>query len=299
MTIARAASRIRDVDIRGVRYAVRQWGRDDARPIVFLHGTRDSSVTFQFVVDALEGDWRVVAPDWRGHGHSEWVTQGYWFHEFVADLDALLDLMFPGVAVPIVGHSMGGNIASIYAGALPDRVSHLVSLDGFGPLTSLIPVDVHQVLGRFLSMPKKRREHPRYPDIDAVAERLTKGNPRLAREQALFLAEHVSVEGDDGYRRWRFDPAHQMSLPSLHSLREWGDMWSHVRAPTLWVVSEDRRPFAPTAVEGEMDRRAALMPAARRVTLPGTGHNLHHDVPAEIARLVERFVADPDDAAEY
>ena len=64
------------------------------RLILFLHGTQDSSITFQFVVEHLRDDWCVVAPDWRGHGHSQWVSQGYWLHEFVADLDVLVDALF-------------------------------------------------------------------------------------------------------------------------------------------------------------------------------------------------------------
>lgn len=294
MTTVRASSRTQELVVRGVRYSVRRWGRDDARPIVFLHGTRDSSITFQFVVDRLEGDWCVVAPDWRGHGRSQWVSQGYWFHEFVADLDALLDALFPGMALPLVGHSLGGNIAGIYAGTVPDRVSHLVSLDGLGPLTSLVPVDARKLMVRLLSIPKKRRDYPRYADVGEVAGRLMAANPRLDRDRAMFLAEHSTLEEEDGRRRWRFDPDHQTTLPTFHSLDEWGDVWSHVVAPTIWLVSEDRRPFAPTSVPGEMERRAAMMPQARRVLLPGTGHNLHHDAPEVVASLVERFLADPD-----
>ncbi|MBX3579481.1 MAG: alpha/beta hydrolase [Rhizobiaceae bacterium] len=291
----RASSRTEEVDVRGIRYSVRKWGSDSAAPIIFLHGTQDSSITFQFMVEQLRGDWCVVAPDWRGHGHSQWSNQGYWFHDFVADLAVLLDILFPGQALPFVGHSMGGNIASVYAGLAPERVARCVSLDGFGPLTSMVPANMRQVLTRLLALPKLARTHASYPGIDAAADRLMKKNPILARHHAMFLAEHSTADDGKGGRRWIFDPSHQMSLPSLHTMQEWADAWADITAPVLWICSEDKRPFAPTAVPGELDRRAAMMPRLKRVLIPGTGHNIHHDSPALAARLAERFIADPDD----
>lgn len=289
----RSPSRIEEIVVRGVRYSVRRWGRENARPIVFLHGTQDSSITFQFMVEHLRGDWCVIAPDWRGHGRSQWVSQGYWFHEFVADLDALLDMLLPGVALPIVGHSLGGNIAGVYAGLVPHRVTHLVSLDGFGPLTNKVPVDVRTILAGLLSIPRSGRGHRSYRSVEAVADRLMKGNARLSREQALFLARHATTDDGNGGRTWLFDPTHQMALPSLHSMEEWGGVWSGISAPAMWIASEDNRPFAATAVPGEMERRAALMPKLKRLRVSDTGHNLHHDAPALMASLVERFVDDP------
>ncbi|MGE0502026.1 MAG: alpha/beta fold hydrolase [Rhizobiaceae bacterium] len=287
------SSRKEEIVVRGVRHSVRKWGRDGARPIVFLHGTQDSSITFQFLAEHLRGDWCVIAPDWRGHGHSQWVTQGYWFHEFVADLDALLDALLPGIAVPLVGHSLGGNIAGVYAGLVPDRVTHLISLDGFGPLTNLVPVDMRKIMTRLLSIPKSDRDHRSYPSIEAVAERLMRGNARITRAQALFLADHATSDDGGGGRKWLFDPTHQMALPTLHSMEEWGHAWSAISAPALWISSEDKRPFAATAVSGEIERRAGLMPEVRLLKVTDTGHNLHHDAPALMAALVELFIVDP------
>ena len=286
-------SRTEALLLRGVRYNIRRWGSDAARPILFLHGTQDSSITFQFVVEQLRGDWCVIAPDWRGHGGSQWVSQGYWLHEFVADLDALADTLFAGAAVPIVGHSLGGNIASIFAGLKPDRLTHLISLDGFGPLTSLVPVDVRQILSRMLSLRTQTRQHASYPSVEDMAMRLARGNPRLNADQATFLALHASRSDGEGARRWLFDPAHQMSLPSLHTMDEWYRIWAGIKAPVLWISSNDTRPHAAVSVPGELARRAAHMPGVRRVPIPDTGHNLHHDEPGRVAELIERFIAEP------
>ena len=291
--VVRAQARCVSLTVRGLRYNLRKWGHESARPILFLHGTQDSSITFQFVVDQLREDWCLVAPDWRGHGDCQWVRQGYWFHELLADLDAIMDAFFPSHPVPLVGHSLGGNLAGAYAGLKPDRLTHLISLDGFGPLTNLVPVDVKHILSRLLTIRTADRRHASYASLEEVAARLMRGNLRLSRPKALFLAEHLSLEDGEGSRRWRFDPSHQMTLPSLHSMAEWGRLWSGIRAPALWISSQDNRPFSATAVPGEVDRRAALMPNVTRITIPNSGHNLHHDEPARVAELIERFVADP------
>ena len=81
------------IEIRGLRYNVRQWGPADAPPVFLLHGWMDASATFQFVVDALRQDWHVIAPDWRGYGASEWLGRPYWFPDYYADLDALLVML--------------------------------------------------------------------------------------------------------------------------------------------------------------------------------------------------------------
>src|ERR1700743_1926912 len=85
------ASRTQRVQVRGADYLVRLWGPGSAPPLVLLHGARSTSATFQFLVDAFKMDWRVIAPDWRGHGHTHSLSSnGAWFHEYLADLDALL-----------------------------------------------------------------------------------------------------------------------------------------------------------------------------------------------------------------
>ncbi len=74
-----------------------------------------SAASFQFLVDALMRDWYVIAPDWRGFGKSAWCAGGYWFADYIADLEALLDHFTPGARVHLVGHSLGGNVVLHYA----------------------------------------------------------------------------------------------------------------------------------------------------------------------------------------
>ena len=118
--------------IHGLEYHVRTWGEPQHPRLFLLHGWMDVSASFQFLVDCFERDWYVIAPDWRGFGLTEWAREGYWFPDYYADLDALLDLYQPDAPVNLVGHSMGGNIAGTYAGLRPERVARVVSLEGLG-----------------------------------------------------------------------------------------------------------------------------------------------------------------------
>src|SRR6266568_1061323 len=121
------------VQVRGLRYHCRCWGEALAPKLFMLHGWMDVSASFQFLVDALRGDWRVIAPDWRGFGLSEWAkSDGYWFPDYFADLDRLLEHFQPDSPATLVGHSMGGNVAAMYAGIRPERVAKLVNLEGLG-----------------------------------------------------------------------------------------------------------------------------------------------------------------------
>ena len=118
--------------VRGLAHHVTRWGPESDDPVVLLHGWADTADTFQFLVDALEGDWPLVAFDWRGFGRSAWSGTDYWFPDYFADLDFLLDTLCPAGPARLVGHSMGGNIALLYAGIRPERVRSVVSLEGFG-----------------------------------------------------------------------------------------------------------------------------------------------------------------------
>ncbi|MDZ4126271.1 MAG: alpha/beta fold hydrolase, partial [Hydrogenophaga sp.] len=131
------ASRSEFVPVRNLSYHVRVWGQpsDSVAPLVLVHGWMDVGASWQFVVDALQTERWIIAPDWRGFGHTKLEgppVDSYWFPDYMADLDALLDHYAGERKVDLVGHSMGGNIAMMYAGVRPQRLEHLVNLEGFG-----------------------------------------------------------------------------------------------------------------------------------------------------------------------
>ena len=277
--------------IRGLRYHVRRWKRPGAPKMVLLHGWMDVSASFQFLVDALRSEWDVYAPDWRGYGLTEWgKADGYWFPDYIADLDFLLKEFELEKPLPLVGHSLGGNVASLYAGIRPERVAKLVNLEGFG----MAPTRAEQAPRRYARWLEELHDRPGlrpYASFVALAERLRQGNPRLSKERAEFLAQHWGREAEDGSVVLRSDPAHKIVNPVLYRYEEVRACWQQVGAPVLWVdaaLSDTVKRIGLSATQHE-ERRAAFR-NLRYATVADAGHMLHHDQPEAVARLIEEFL---------
>jgi pimeloyl-ACP methyl ester carboxylesterase len=278
-------------ELRRLRYHVRRWPGDPARRMVLLHGWMDVSASFQFLVDALAADWDVYAPDWRGYGLTDWGRSDcYWFPDYVADLDALLERIQPGEPVKLAGHSLGGNVACLYAGIRPARIAKLVNLEGFG----LAPTRPEQAPQRYARWLDELRDPPGlrpYANFAELADRLQKGNARLARERAEFLARHWGRETEGGQVVLRGDPAHKIVNPVLYRYEEARILWQQVTAPTLWVDAAESRNLARMKLsDAEHAERRAAFRDLRYVTVPEAGHMLHHDQPERVARLIEEFL---------
>jgi pimeloyl-ACP methyl ester carboxylesterase len=288
-------SRSEFLSLRGLRTHVRHWGRAGAPKLFMLHGWMDMSASFQFVVDCLQGDWHVIAPDWRGFGLSARAqADTYWFPDYVADLDFLLDHYAPGEAVELLGHSMGGNVAAIYAGARPARVGKLVNLEGFG-LPASEPRQWPERLAQWMDELKQPPGMRGYASLDEVAARLRKTNPRLPPERAAFLAGHWAAQDDAGQWFILGDPAHKMHGPLLYHVDEVLACSSRITAPVLWVEAEDTnmwRWMGPKEqARAEVDRRLGHLARVTPRMLPDAGHMLHHDQPQLLARMIEDFLA--------
>jgi len=276
--------------IRDLAYHVRTWGEADAPKLFMLHGWMDVGASFQFLVDALERDWHVIAPDWRGFGKSAWCADGYWFADYIADLEAILDTFAPHEPARLVGHSLGGNVVMLYAGIRPERVAKVVSLDGFG-----IPAeDASSAPGKYAKWLDALRDPPAfapYMSLAAVADRLQKNNPRLSRDKAEFLASHWAEVLPDGSARLVSDPRHKLPFPIVYRMEEVRAIWARVAAPVLWVGASDSfiLKWLGDGERGLRERMSAL-PDCRFVAIPDAGHMLHHDQPAAVAAAIEPFL---------
>jgi len=278
-------------DLRGLRYHVRHWKGDARRRMVLLHGWMDVSASFQFMVDALAADWDVLAPDWRGYGLSAWSgADCYWFADYIGDLDMLLERIQPDAPLNLVGHSLGGNVAGLYAGIRPERVARLVNLEGFG----MPPTRAEQAPKRYARWMDELRAQPKlrsYDSYGALADRLQQNNSRLTRERAEFLARHWGKETGDGKVVLRSDPAHKIVNATLYRVEESHACWQRVTAPVLWVdaAESDTLKRMGLSAEEHAARRAAFA-KLRYQTVSGAGHMLHHDQPEKVARLIEDFL---------
>ena len=297
--LKRAASRF--IDLRGMRHHVLEWGEPGAPLVVMLHGWMDVGASFQFLVDALDGPWHVVAPDLRGFGRSQWQPQGYWFWDYVADLDALLAWLSADAPVRLVGHSLGGNVAMHYAGSRPARVRARVSLEGFG-----FPFEQAQIAPRKMAAWLDALRDPPvfrpYDNLGAVADRLQKNNARLTRDKAEFLAAHWAAVTSDGSATLVSDPRHKLPYPTVYRMEDTFAIWRAITAPVLWVAAAQSHipRWLDTHPEGEMGadglggvrQRLKEVPNASLALIHAAGHMLHHDQPHAVARAIAPFLRD-------
>lgn len=287
-------SRSEFIPVRGLSYHVRHWGSEHAPKLFMLHGWMDVSASFQFVVDCLQRDWHVIAPDWRGFGMTKNPgVDCYWFADYLGDLDAILEHYSPEQPVNLLGHSMGGNVACLYAGVRPARINKLINLEGFGmPATR-----PEQAPGRYAKWLDELRDPPAmraYATQADIIARLQKTNPRLSDERATFLSGHWAMQNTQGEWQILGDPAHRLVSPILYRLEEVLACWQAIAAPVLWIEANDTeawRWMGPKEdARAEIDRRIRFIRNVRTATIHDAGHMLHHDQPQALAQLVEEFL---------
>jgi pimeloyl-ACP methyl ester carboxylesterase len=278
--------------LRGVEHHLTCWGpraAPDRPPLVFLHGFLDTGATFQFVVDALAREHAIVAPDWRGFGRSGWNGGPYWFPDYFADLDALLDALAPESPVTLVGHSMGGNIACLYGGVRPQRVARIVNLEGFG-LPRSSPEAAPERIRRWLD---QLLEPPRFSEYDSLEQFtgvLMRRNPRLEAARAAFIAASWAQPLPDGRFTVRADPAHKLVNPVLYRRDEAEACWRRCVAPVLLALGGLSELRSALGADCTDEYFRGIYPQLQIATLPHAGHMMHHEDPAAVARLIDGFL---------
>ena len=293
------------VPIRQLNYHVRLWGPATSAlpPLVLVHGWMDVSASYQFVVDAFSQAFaqgrRIIAPDWRGFGLTAppVPTDHYFFPDYLADLDQLLDHYAPGTPVDLVGHSMGGNVVMFYAGARPERIRRLVNLEGFGMPASKpakAPGRYAQWMDELMALQRGEMALKTYDSVDGVASRLMKTNPRLSQDKAAWLAQHWARPNAQGQWEILGDAAHKIVNAQLFRLDEVLALYAAITAPTLAVEASDDSLglwWKGRYTLDEYHERLKAVPDCRTAVVQDAGHMLHHDQPQAVAGLIESFLA--------
>ena len=280
------------IDVRGLKYHCRTWGDEGAPKLFMLHGFQDVSASWQFTVDALQRDWFVIAPDWRGYGLTEWTkSDNYWSLDLLGDLDAILDEFEPDLPVLLVAHSMGANTAALYSGAKPKRIHKFVNVEGFGGPPSRSE-DAPRRIAKWMQQLVRGEEQRPYDGFEDFAERMMAENPRLTPERAAFLVQHWGQQEADGTVVRRADPAHKFVAPLTMRFEESLACWKGITAPVLWIEGQE----SGAAINASRDperyeaRLAAFQNLAGVERVAEAGHNIHHDQPEALAALIEGFV---------
>ena len=300
-------SRSEFVPVRKLKYHVRVWGAPHVNPspqqlpLVLLHGWMDVAASYQFVVDALAHDHYVIAPDWRGFGLTQpGEVDHFWYADYLADLDCLLDHYVPHGQVNLVGHSMGGNVAMLYAGVRPERIRRLINLEGFGlPASSpaQAPARYAKWMDEIKALNRGEKDLKTYDSLGGVAKRLIKTNPRLSADKAAWLAQHWARESTPGQWTILGDPAHKIINAQLYRLDEVLAVFKHISMPLLMVEAEEDSMntwWKGQYTNAQHRERLQAVPQVEIATLTDAGHMLHHDQPEVLARLMARFLAAAD-----
>lgn len=281
------AARHEYLSIRGLRHRVTRWGPPDREPVILLHGFLDCAETFQFLVDALPSQWSFAAPDWRGFGGSDGNGSPYWFPDYFADLEHLLEALVPHGPARVIGHSMGGNVALIYGGIRPARLRWIVSLEGFGlPRASASEAPVRYA--RWLDQQREPPRRSRYPSLAAFERTLRLRYPRLTAARARFIARAWTRPCAQGVELVA-DPWHRLVNPQLYQRDEAEACWRRVEAPVLMLLGELSEYRPGLGDDGSDERLAAALRHVTLRTLPGVGHMMHHEDPEAVAAAIREF----------
>ena len=268
-----------------LRHHLLEWGSGD-RVVVLLHGFLEHAHVWELVAPQLAAaGLHVYALDWRGHGDSEWVGAGGYYHfaDYVADLDDIVRQL--GGRAALVAHSMGGNAAVLYAGTAPERVTRLVSVEGVGPADC----EVDEAPGRYahwlVDLQRVASRTRATFTMAAALARLRERYPRMSAAALALLAEHgTRMEGDA--RAWKFDPLHQTRAPQPFYVAQARTFWQRVSCPVLYVEGDESLLRLP---DDELAARLAALRATRAV-IRGSAHHPHLEQPDALARVLVDFL---------
>ena len=271
----------------GLAHHVIRWGQ---RPVdvVLCHGFLDIGWSFDALARRLvEAGHGVASFDWRGHGKTEWVGPGGYYHfpDYVLDLDELLPQLSE-TPVHLLGHSMGGSACAMYAAARPERVRTLTLVEGIGP-PEMEPRDPAARLRAWLSGVAKVRSKAARPiaDVREALKRMRVQNPELGDELGKFLIEKSTTPVEGGLQ-WSFDPLHKTWAPRPFQADLFGALLSAITAPTLVVAGEHG-----FRLEDEQARIARIADH-RFEEIPNVGHMIHWFAADRLATVLSDFFAD-------
>ena len=283
--------RDRWVEASGLRHHLDEWDGGGSTTVLLLHGYLDLGRSFTFMVEHLAArrpplDWHIVALDWRGHGRSDRIGPGGYYHfpDYVRDLEQVAAQVRRQRLI-VVAHSMGAMVASLWLGARPAAADGLLLVEGLGPM-GLEPKALVDRMGTWLDQtaPFEPAEKP-MRDLAHATRRLTRVHPRMAPEDVARLARWATVEGPDGLR-WRYDPLHRTRSPLPMPDAAAAAFFARIRCPMRWVGGAES-----PLLGHRIDRWLGLRPGVPRVLLPGCGHMVQNDQPARLATELADFVS--------
>lgn len=261
-------------------------GLDGAPRVLALHGWLDNAASF-VPLSAHLGDVDLVALDMPGHGASAHLPAAadYLLIAFLRAAFAAADAL-GWDRFALLGHSLGGVIASLMASAQPQRIGRLLTIEALGALTEAeerTTQRLRDALAAYGTLPGKQLRV--FPDVaTAVRARLQAGTGDLGEAAATLLVQRGLRPVDGGFV-WRSDP--RLTLPTAVRMSEAQsrNLVAHIECPTRVIYAEPAQSYFPEELRRE---RARLLRRGELVVMPGS-HHLHMDDPAGVAAAIGDF----------
>jgi 3-oxoadipate enol-lactonase len=273
--VATAVPTSNAVALDGLTFHYLDWG-GDGPPLVMLHGFTGHAHSWDHTAEVLRGRYRVLALDQRGHGDSQWA-ETYGSHHMVEDVRRFLDAL--GLdRVTLMGLSMGGNVAYLFAAEYPERVDRLVVLD-IGP--AIAPAGAARIAGG-LEAPDTFAS-----EAEAISQARA-ANPRPSDKSLRHRVTYNLRPTDDGRLTWKWDKALRDGTARRHDHSEadrWA-AWRSVTCPTLLVRGADSDILAVEVAE-EM---VAGHPDATLAVVADCGHSITLDRPEGLVEALRPWL---------
>lgn len=276
----------------GMRIHVNRFEPANSTPsgltVLMLHGFLDCGATWDLVAEPLaQAGHDVFVPDLRGYGDSAHVGVGGYYHfpDYVGDVASLVDqIKAPRLA--LIGHSMGGTIASLYAGTMPSRIEKLALIEGLGipdPGPGAALFRMRAWLDDLNKLEKWRRP---LASFEEAVERLARMHSSIPRENIERITRKLVRTDASGVLRWAHDPLHRTTAPTPFSLEAFKIFLRNITVPTLFVSGGKQGWRLP-----DENERLACIANVRHVDIEDAGHMLHWKVPGALAECLLEFLA--------
>ena len=268
-----------------------EWRNEGAPVLLLIHGRMDHCRSWDWVARQLAPRFHIIAPDLRGHGDSDWaIGNAYSMYDYVYDLMELVDQL-KLEKLSIIAHSLGGGIATKYAGVCPAKVSQLVSIEGLGSAPAMLAKEAAMSTAEQMqSLAKQFQRLATKPLREFATEetaivRMQQANGHLSEERARHLALCGIRKNQAGKFCWKYDPYVGVHPSFDMSAKDSRELWSNIVCPLLLVWGQES--WASDPVE---DGRIKFFQNAQAVNIPGAGHWVHHDQFELFMEVVNKFL---------
>jgi esterase len=270
-----------DVVVDGVRLHFVDWGRNGRRPVLFLHGGGLTARTWDLVCLALRADFHCLALDQRGHGDSEWSpVLDYGPDAHLRDIRGLIEQLRLERPV-LVGHSLGGLNAMLYAAAAAEKLGGVALVD-VGPEPN---PDAVKRIGDFVM------GDPGQGSLEDFVERARAFNPRRDPRLLRYSLRHNLRRMPDGTMTWKYDRRWLTPERLAGVRREFEGLRKSAGSITCPVLVI-RGAESDALSDEQAAAFAAALPDGRWDKVENAGHTVQGDNPRGLVRVLSRFFAE-------